>query len=266
MRWCVPELATGNFALQSKVLAAEGLHVGIIMDGNGRWASRQGLARIAGHHAGVSSLREAVATACERGVATLTVYAFSADNWRRPASEVAGLMAILRRYFEFECASLVRNGIRVTVIGRRDRLAPDVVARIAHAEAVTASGRRLHLRIALDYSGRDAVVEAVRRIIAAGGAIARDAIDEAIAGDGGPEAIDLLIRSGGEQRLSDVLIWEAAYAELHFTETLWPDFAAEDFDRALAAYATRERRFGALPTGDGVGAGDPCVIPATGEL
>jgi undecaprenyl diphosphate synthase len=220
------------------------LHVAIIMDGNGRWADARGLPREVGHHAGVAALREVTEAAALRGIGTLTVYAFSADNWRRPPAEVSALMAILSGYLENELARLANAGIRFTAIGRRDRLAGNIVALIRHAETVTSGCGGLNLRVALDYSGRDSILAAARACPSA--TLTREALaGELAAGAGGPD-VDLLIRTGGEQRLSDFLVWEAAYAELYFTETRWPDFGAEDLDFALAAFAARDRRFGGL--------------------
>ncbi len=222
----------------------ERLHVAIIMDGNGRWANARGLPREAGHHAGVAALREVTQAAAQRGIGTLTVYAFSADNWRRPPAEVSALMAILSGYLENELARLVNADIRFLAIGRRDRLAGSIVTLIRRAEKVTSGCRGLNLRVALDYSGRDSILAAARACPS--GALTREALSGGLAaGAGGPD-VDLLIRTGGEQRLSDFLLWEAAYAELYFTETRWPDFGAEDLDSALAAFAARDRRFGGL--------------------
>ena len=201
------------------------LHVAIIMDGNGRWATRRGLPRGAGHRAGAEAVRRAVEAAPDLGIAALTLYAFSADNWKRPAGEVAVLMRLFARYLHREVARLAAQGARLTVIGRRDRLPAPLVAAIEAAERTTASGTRLHLRLAVDYSARAAI---------RAGALIPD--------------VDLVIRTGGEQRLSDFLLWESAYAELWFTDRMWPDFSAADLGRAVADFQTRERRFGALPT------------------
>jgi undecaprenyl diphosphate synthase len=221
------------------------LHVAIIMDGNGRWANIRGLPREAGHHAGVAALREVTEAAAQRGIGTLTVYAFSADNWRRPAREVSALMSILSGYLDNEVTRLVNANIRFTAIGRRDRLADGIVALIRHAEAVTSDCGGLNLRVALDYSGRDSILAAA--LACPSDAMTREALSgQLAAGAGGPD-VDLLIRTGGEQRLSDFLLWEVAYAELYFTDTHWPDFGAEDLEFALAAFAARDRRFGGLP-------------------
>ncbi|MEZ5843125.1 MAG: di-trans,poly-cis-decaprenylcistransferase [Hyphomicrobiaceae bacterium] len=218
------------------------LHVALIMDGNGRWAKARELDRSAGHYAGVAALRAVAQAAPDLGIATLTVYAFSADNWRRPHAEVAALFALMQDYLSRDLARLVEAGVRLDVIGRRDRL-PDALAhRIAHAERVSAGGTRLHLRIAIDYSARAAIVDAARRIDHA--QLDFDSFADALAGD--VPDVDLLIRTSGEQRLSDFMLWEAAYAELYFTDCLWPDFGPEQMADAIADYRTRERRFGGL--------------------
>jgi undecaprenyl diphosphate synthase len=200
------------------------LHVAIVMDGNGRWARRRGLPRVAGHRAGAEAVRRTVEAAPDSGVAALTLYAFSADNWKRPPGEVAALMRLLARYLRTETPRLVRNDVRLELIGRRDRLPVPLVAAIDAAERATARGARLHLRLAVDYSSRWAIDA---------GVILPD--------------VDLLIRTGGEQRLSDFLLWECAYAELYFTETMWPDFGAAQLAAAVTEFHARERRFGGLP-------------------
>ena len=223
------------------------LHVGIIMDGNGRWATRQGLSRLRGHEAGVEAIRRVVEAAPDHGIGTLTLYAFSSDNWRRPRAEVNALMALLRSYLADEVDNLARNGVRLTVIGRRDRLPGGIARAIARAETVTAGGDALHLRVAIDYSARDAILNAA--IKAAGKLdLGRDAFAELITGEAGLRDVDLIIRTSGEKRLSDFLLWEGAYAELHFTERMWPEFEARDLVEALAAFRRRERRFGGLPS------------------
>jgi undecaprenyl diphosphate synthase len=204
--------------------------VAIIMDGNGRWATARGLPRTAGHRAGADAVRRVVETAPRVGVRTLTLFAFSSDNWKRPSREVAALMRLFQRYLASEAAALQENGVRLSVIGRRDRLAAALVRQIEAAERLTRGGRRLHLRLAVDYSAREAITQSMRE-------------PESI----GPD-VDLLIRTGGERRLSDFLLWECAYAELYFTDQRWPDFAAADLERALADFHSRQRRFGALPT------------------
>ncbi|MBR0692292.1 di-trans,poly-cis-decaprenylcistransferase [Bradyrhizobium lablabi] len=226
-------------------VAAARLHVGIIMDGNGRWATRRGLSRLRGHEAGVEAIRRVVEAAPEQGVGTLTLYAFSSDNWRRPKTEVAALMTLLRFYLASEIEALVRNGVRLTVIGRRDRLPGGIADAIARAEAATARGTTLHLRIAVDYSARDAILEAASR--AAGLApLTREQFADLVTGEANLRDVDLIIRTSGEKRLSDFLLWEGAYAELHFTERMWPEFDAHDLADALASFHRRERRFGGL--------------------
>ena len=221
------------------------LHVGIIMDGNGRWATRRGLSRLRGHEAGVEAIRRVVEAAPPQGVGTLTLYAFSSDNWRRPKAEVTALMALLRFYLASEVESLVRNGVRLTVIGRRDRLPDGIATAIARAEAATAKGDVLHLRIAVDYSARDAILNAAAKAATAGH-LTREIFSELVTGEPALRDVDLVIRTSGEKRLSDFLLWESAYAELHFTERMWPDFGAEDLKEALASFHRRERRFGGL--------------------
>src|SRR5262245_43479214 len=221
------------------------LHVGIIMDGNGRWATRRGLSRLRGHEAGVEAIRRVVEAAPDQGVGTLTLYAFSTDNWRRPRAEVAGLMALLRSYLATEVASLVENGVRLTVIGRRDRLPYGIAAAIAGAEEATARGDALHLRIAVDYSARDAILNAAAKL-AGITEPTRELFSQLVTGEQGLRDVDLIIRTSGEKRLSDFLLWEGAYAELHFTERMWPEFDAQDLADALASFHRRERRFGGL--------------------
>jgi len=221
------------------------LHVGIIMDGNGRWATRRGLSRLRGHEAGVEAIRRVVEAAPEQGVGTLTLYAFSSDNWRRPKAEVAGLMALLRFYLASEVESLVRNGVRLTVIGRRDRLPDGIAAAIARAEKATSEGDVLHLRIAVDYSSRDAILNAAVKL-ATVSEPTREMFSQLVTGEAGLRDVDLIIRTGGEKRLSDFLLWEGAYAELHFTDRMWPEFDADALTEALASFQRRERRFGGL--------------------
>jgi len=220
------------------------LHVAIIMDGNGRWAARRGLPRTAGHRAGAGAVRRVVEAAPTLGITTLTLFAFSSDNWRRPRDEVSALMSLLRRYLQAELARLVDNDVRLTVFGRRDRLPDGLANAIADAERRSAAGSRLHLRIAIDYSARDAIASA-----AAAWCLERppshEEFSRLLAGDVHLN-VDLLIRTSGEKRLSDFLLWEAAYAELCFTDVLWPDFGADDLRLALADFHRRERRFGAL--------------------
>lgn len=231
--------STLSSKLQSK------LHVGIIMDGNGRWAARRNLSRLHGHQAGVEAIRRVVEAAPQQDVGTLTLYAFSSDNWRRPQAEVTALMALLRSYLANEIESLIRNGVRLTVIGRRDRLPYGLAAAIEHAELVTKNGRRLHLRVAIDYSARDAILRAATQATGLAD-LTRERFAELITGEADFRDVDLVIRTSGEKRLSDFLLWESAYAELHFTERMWPEFEAEDLAEALRSYHQRERRFGGL--------------------
>ncbi|ACL56621.1 di-trans,poly-cis-decaprenylcistransferase [Methylobacterium nodulans] len=226
--------------MQSSCDHRSGLHVAAIMDGNGRWATARGLPRTAGHRAGVEAIRRVAEAAPDLGIGTLTLFAFSSDNWRRPPAEVAGLMSLLRRYLRHETGRLARTGTRLTVIGRRDRLPAGLPDALARAEAETEGGERLHLRIAVDYSARDAILAAA----AAGIPESREAFGRLLSG--GVPDVDLLIRSGGEKRLSDFLLWECAYAELHFSDRMWPDFGPDDLAGALRDFAGRERRFGGL--------------------
>jgi undecaprenyl diphosphate synthase len=234
--------------MQSNCRCGDGpLHVAIIMDGNGRWATRRGLPRVAGHRAGTETIRRVVEAAPGLGIGTLTLYAFSADNWCRPRAEVDALMRMFGRFLRVEPVNLVANGVRLSVIGRRDRVPRRLCDAIDAAERQTACGARFHLRVAIDYSARDAILRAAAGCM-------RDAPPTQAAfgrllggrpeNDGGD--VDLLIRTGGEKRLSDFLLWESAYAELCFVERPWPDFGAADLEAALADFRGRERRFGGL--------------------
>jgi undecaprenyl diphosphate synthase len=223
-----------------------GTHVAVIMDGNGRWARRRGLPRSAGHHAGVDAIRRVVEAAPGLGIGTLTLFAFSSDNWARPADEVRILMSLFERFLRAEAGPLRSRDVRLSVIGRRDRLPAEVVSAISLAEALTAASRRLHLRVAVDYSSRDAILDAARlgRLDPPTRETFASRLGEA---QGGPAPdVDLLIRTGGEQRLSDFLLWESAYAEFLFTPRMWPDFDADDLAVAVAEFRGRDRRFGAL--------------------
>ena len=194
------------------------------MDGNGRWAERRGLDRVAGHRVGATALRRAVESAPSLSIGALTLFAFSADNWKRPAAEVSALMRLFARHLRTETPRCIENGVRLRVVGRRDRLPGPLVEAIEHTEAATAAGTQLELRLAVDYSARHAI-ETGRLL---------------------PD-VDLLIRTGGEQRLSDFLLWECAYAELFFPAKMWPDFGAADLEACLREFHSRDRRFGALP-------------------
>jgi undecaprenyl diphosphate synthase len=231
--------------MQSTVDKQAGLHVAIIMDGNGRWATRRALPRSAGHRSGVLAARRIAEAAPELGVTTLSLFAFSSDNWRRPRAEVNALMSLLRHYLVSEVQRLVETGIRLTVIGRRDRLPTGLSNAIHAAEKASAAGQRLSLRIAIDYSSRAAIAEAAARS-SAGGTASHEGFARMLARQEAGIDVDLLIRSGGEKRLSDFLLWECAYAELCFLDTLWPDFNAHDLEAAIADFRRRERRFGGL--------------------
>jgi len=229
-----------------------GLHVAIIMDGNGRWAQRRGLPRVAGHRAGVAAVRRVVERALERGVRRLTLYAFSSDNWQRPAAEVQGIFWLLRAFLRLETQRLRERGARLEVIGRRERLAMPVLCEIQKAEHATLEGRRIHICVAIDYSSRDAITRAaLRAATALGGRKSsspgtfRSLLTQALGAQ--TDEVDLLIRTGGEKRLSDFLLWESAYAELLFSDRMWPDFNEADFDAALEEFGRRERRFGSVP-------------------
>jgi undecaprenyl diphosphate synthase len=221
-----------------------GLHVAIIMDGNGRWATRRGLPRVAGHRAGVAALKRIVEHAPDVGVRTLTVYAFSADNWARPPAEVQSLFWLMRAFLRLETERLRQKGVRVQVIGRRDRVPAAVLREVSRTEFVTAAGRRLLLRVAVDYSAREAIARAAGRFEDRSAEAARKNLDHELTREAGD--VDLLIRTGGEKRLSDFLLWESAYAELIFTDCMWPDFGPYELDEALREFRRRERRFGAV--------------------
>jgi undecaprenyl diphosphate synthase len=224
------------------------LHVAIVMDGNGRWAEARGLPRLAGHRRGVRTARRIVEAAPGLGIGTLTLFAFSSDNWKRPRSEVDGLMALLGSFLRRETATLAAQDVRLSLIGRRDRLPLALGAAVTRAETETAGARGLHLRLAVDYSARDMILRAARWRLS--GSEPREAfaarLGQAYGGAGAPD-VDLLIRTGGEQRLSDFLLWESAYAELRFVSRMWPDFAPADLVAALDDFRVRDRRFGLLP-------------------
>jgi undecaprenyl diphosphate synthase len=226
-------------------------HVAIIMDGNGRWATTRGRPRAVGHRAGAEAVRRVVRAAPGLGVDTLTLYAFSSDNWQRPITEVTTLLRLFERYLRRETAALAEDGVRLTILGRRDRLPAGLRAAITAAEEATAGGTRLHLRIAIDYSARDALVLAAVRARAEGDPLDRDRfawlLGEAVHAGGPARDVDLLVRTGGEQRLSDFLLWECAYAELTFSPKMWPEWTGADLAAAVADFRMRERRFGRLP-------------------
>jgi undecaprenyl diphosphate synthase len=219
------------------------------MDGNGRWALARGRRREEGHIAGAAAVRRTVEAAPAFGITTLTLYAFSSDNWRRPRGEVDNLMLLFQKYLDSECARLTDHGVRFSVIGRRDRIAASLGRSIERIEARTRQETALHLRIAIDYSARGALLAAAGRV-AGGISPTREeferALCEAMHAPGGTRDVDLLIRTGGELRLSDFMLWESAYAELYFTDVPWPDFSAADLASAVHAFTARERRYGGL--------------------
>ena len=226
-------------------------HVAIIMDGNGRWASARGLPRAAGHARGAEAACAAVRAARELGIEILTLYSFSSENWRRPAEEVNDLLGLLRYYLGRELEDMHRNGVRLRMIGERDRLPADLCERIAHAEALTAGNDALLVQVAFSYGGRDEIVRAARRLAEEGaaGRLRPGNIDESALADrldtaGVPDP-DLMVRTGGEMRISNFLLWQSAYAEFFFTDRLWPDFAKADLEAALLEFSRRERRYGA---------------------
>jgi undecaprenyl diphosphate synthase len=226
-------------------------HVAIIMDGNGRWAKARGLPRIAGHRAGAEAVRRAVTASVELGIRYLTLFGFSSENWKRPEGEIADLMGLLRHYLRGEIAELHKNGVRVRVIGERGKLASDIVTLIENAEKLTGANTQLNLSIALSYGGRAEIVAAARAVArkAAAGKVDPEAIDEEMIAHhlftaDLPDP-DLLIRTSGEQRISNFLLWQCAYAELVFTRTLWPDFGRADLEQAITDFGCRERRYGA---------------------
>ncbi len=228
-------------------------HVAIIMDGNGRWASRRALPKVAGHRAGVEAVRRTIRCAMEAGVGWLTLYAFSSENWRRPAGEVSDLTGLLRHFLRNEVAELDQAGVRLRVIGDRARFDRDIQVELEAAERRTSGNTKLTLVVALSYGGRAEIVAAARAVVEAAlagrldpAALTEDGFAGLLSTAGIPDP-DLIIRTSGEQRLSNFLLWQSAYAELVFLDVLWPDFAAAHFDEALAEFNRRERRFGARP-------------------
>ena len=226
-------------------------HIAIIMDGNGRWAAQRGLPRMEGHRRGVESTRECVRAAADMGIGYLTLFSFSSENWKRPASEIRDLMGLLRYYLRGEIAELHRNGVRLKVIGDFSKLDPDITGLIEDAEATTRDNKRIVLTMALSYGGRAEIIAAVRAIAreVESGRLAADAIDDDCFASHLFTAElpdpDLLIRTSGEQRISNFLLWQAAYCELVFTKTLWPDFSKSDLQQAIDEFCGRERRYGA---------------------
>ena len=227
-------------------------HVAIIMDGNGRWAKARGLPRVAGHRRGADAVRRVVRGAGELGIPVLTLFAFSTENWTRPADEVNDLMGLLRHYLRNELEELHKNGARLRVIGNRDGLAADIVRDIADAEKMTHANGRIDVNICINYGARDEILQATRNLArrVAAGELAADGIDEArfeqeLLTAGVPDP-DLLIRTSGEQRISNFLLWQCAYAELVFVDTLWPDFGKDHLEQAIAEFRRRERRYGGV--------------------
>ncbi len=235
---------------KARVISDPLLHVAILLDGNGRWAAARGLARSEGHRAGVAAVRRIVRAAPDLGIGTLTLYAFSSNNWERPASEVSALLALLEDFLRNSAAELETERIRLRVIGRRDRIPRSLAEAIDFAERKTAAGRRMEVRIALDYSSRDAILRAACWMLSSlevtENEFARRLGQVTHGGAAAPD-VDLLIRTGGERRLSDFMLWECAYAELFFTPRMWPEFDATDLEAAVEDYLGRERRFGRLP-------------------
>ena len=223
-----------------------GVHVAIIMDGNGRWANGRGLPRVAGHRAGTEVVRRIVETAPKLDITTLTLYAFSSDNWQRPSHEVNALMKLFRAYLLSEAKRCLDNGVRLNIVGRRDRFQPSIVELIETVEATTAKGDLLHLRVAVDYSAREAILRAAAKINGSR-EVSREKFSRLLSevdhSEPAPD-VDILIRTGGEQRLSDFLLWECAYAELFFIKKMWPEFKPEDLEAIVKEFNCRERRFG----------------------
>ena len=223
-------------------------HVAIIMDGNGRWAGQRHLPRVEGHRAGIDAVRDVVETSARLGLEVLTLYAFSVENWKRPATEVSTLMMLLKRYLRSELSTLLKNDIRFKVIGRSDELAPDILQELRAAEEKTSRNKGMLFNIALNYGGRTEIVDAAKRAIESG--ISADALDERRFGEllyttGQPDP-DLLIRTSGEMRISNFLLWQIAYAEIWVTDTLWPDFRKLHLLEAIVAYQKRDRRYGGI--------------------
>jgi undecaprenyl diphosphate synthase len=232
-------------------------HVAIIMDGNGRWAGQRHLPRVEGHRAGIDSVRDAIEASARLGLEVLTLYAFSVENWKRPATEVGTLMMLLKRYLRSELDTLLTNNIRFNVIGRSEELAPDIVEELGEAERKTSRNTGMLFNIALNYGGRTEIVDAVRRALDAGttpSALDEQTLSKFMYTAGQPDP-DLLIRTSGEMRVSNFLLWQIAYAEIYVTETLWPDFRCRHLLEAIVAYQKRDRRYGGIasaPVGAGV--------------
>lgn len=224
-------------------------HVAIIMDGNGRWANTQGKPRFFGHRAGAENLRSVVETCPHLGITTLTAYAFSSDNWGRPTQEVKMLMRLFNTYLQTEIKNLIKNGVKLTFIGRRDRFDSNILTKMENAERATADGTTLNLRLAVDYSARDMLLEATKKLgnLKPSRGNFAEALAKAQHSNVNSPDVDLLIRTGGEKRLSDFLLWECAYAELFFSPVMWPDFNPDYLQMAVDDFKHRERRFGCIP-------------------
>ena len=234
--------------IPQELVPRRSLHVAIISDGNGRWATSRGLPRSAGHRAGAQTARRIIAAAPRLGIHTLTLFALSSANWKRPAAEVNGILRLLHEYLLTETSNCIAEGVRLSIIGRRDRMPANLRQAISDAEAATAKGTRLHLRMAVDYSAREAIFHAACRFYKVT-KLSPDSFGDVLAEvlRGGSTDVDLLIRTGGEQRLSDFLLWECAFAEFVFTPKRWPDFTVDDLEEALREFDNRERTRGALP-------------------
>jgi undecaprenyl diphosphate synthase len=243
-----PVILQQVLAANSAPHPAQRLHVAIISDGNGRWATSRSLPRSAGHRAGAEAARRVIRAAPRLGVHTLTLFALSSANWKRPASEVNGILRLLHEYLLTETSHCVEEGVRLSIVGRRDRLPATLRQAITDSEAVTAPGTRLHLRLAVDYSAREAIYHAACRFYKVT-ELSPESFSSVLAEvqRGGSTEVDLLIRTGGEQRLSDFLLWECAFAEFVFLPKRWPDFTAADLETAVEEFYTRERTRGALP-------------------
>lgn len=253
-------MAVANNKLPEGAHAAP-LHVAIVMDGNGRWAKRRGLPRQLGHPKGVDAIRQVVEAAPDYGVNCLTLYAFSTENWRRPAGEVAEVMRLLKLYVNSDLEKLVRQGVKIRILGRREGLPADIAETVERAEVRTKDNDRFLLNVAFNYGGRADITDAARRLVAdvMAGRIGPEDIDEQALeqrlSTGGLPAPDLVIRTSGEQRLSNFLLWESAYSEFVFTDVLWPDFTPGRLGEAIAEFHKRERRFGGAEVGDVLAAG-----------
>ena len=235
-------------AVQPAIASAQRLHVAIISDGNGRWATSRGMPRSAGHRAGAEAARRVIEAGPRLGIHTLTLFALSSANWKRPAAEVNAILRLLHEYLFAETTHCIDEGVRLSIIGRRDRLPATLRQAIADSEAATARGTRMHLRLAVDYSAREAIYHAACRFYKVT-ELSPESFSNVLAEvlRGGSTEVDLLIRTGGEQRLSDFLLWECAFAELVFTQKRWPDFTAADLEATVLEFGKRERTRGSLP-------------------